>query len=565
MRQKSFMKFQPIIFCLVITIFLCLPFLNGQISIGPDTSFHLNRIEALSIAIRSGDFYPRVFFEQNFNFGYGSPMFYSFFFLYIPALLRILGVNLFYTYQIFLFGSCFFASLSMFYCASYFLKNKPVYSYITVMVYILNCFYMSDFYKRGAIGEVLAFIFIPITIVGIYHSLFDDKSKNRILLFGFCGLLLSHNISFVLMVILYGILILLNFKKLLSDKKRCFNIIINAITGFFLTCFFTLPLLQQMTGSRYSINGYFGTLSLSDYAMNFGSIFDFRTDASNYLCDSVGPFLLFIPLLYFFMNKSKRTQFMNFLILSSYLMIFMTTNLFPWKFFTLFSFLQFPTRLLIPASSFLALVVGYALLNFDVDETYRKIFNTILISMITIVSVIQLYGIYSTYGIITPITTSAEIKNDLQFLGYESWYNIQELSTPDYLPMNANIDYRYYGDQIKTNSISAFEIIDSSSYNSYTIKVNQLKKNDYFILPRTFYIGYVAEIKDGDKVVCILDAIGDPDSGLVTIQINEDYALQDPRLHIYYKGTSLQSLSGFISIFTLIFVLFSTKIKRENK
>lgn len=565
MRQKSFMKFQPIIFCLAITIFLCLPFLNGQISIGPDTSFHLNRIEALSIAIRSGDFYPRVFFEQNFNFGYGSPMFYSFFFLYIPALLRILGVNLFYTYQIFLFGSCFFASLSMFYCASYFLKNKPVYSYITVMVYILNCFYMSDFYKRGAIGEVLAFIFIPIMIVGIYHSLYDDKSKNRILLFGFCGLLLSHNISFVLMVILYGILILLNFKKLLSDKKRCFNIILTAITGFFLTCFFTLPLLQQMTGSRYSINGYFGTLSLSDYAMNFGSIFDFRTDASNYLCDSVGPFLLFIPLLYFFMNKSKRTQFINFLILSSYLMIFMTTNLFPWKFFTLFSFLQFPTRLLIPASSFLALVAGYALLNFDVDETYRKIFNTILISMITIVSVIQLYGIYSTYGIITPITTSDEIKNDLQFLGYESWYNIQELSTPDYLPMNANIDYRYYGDQIKTNSISAFEIIDSSSYNSYTIKVNQLKKNDYFILPRTFYIGYVAEIKDGDKVVCILDAIGDPDFGLVTIQINEDYALQDTRLHIYYKGTSLQSLSGFISIFTLIFVLFSTKIKRENK
>lgn len=54
----------------------------------------------------------------------------------------------------------------------------------------------------------------------------------------------------------------------------------------------------------------------------------------------------------------------GFLTISGYIMVLMTTNLFPWKYFEFLSFLQFPTRLLVPATAFLAIGAGYTIAYF---------------------------------------------------------------------------------------------------------------------------------------------------------------------------------------------------------
>lgn len=146
-------KLLPPIFCILISLIFCYPFLNGNIFLGPDTTFHMNRIEGLSIALQNQDYFPRILYHQNFNFGYGSPLFYSIFFLYFPALLRNLNISVYDTYHIFLFTCAILSALSMFYCSKTILKNKKMgYSLLTVMFYIWNVYYMSIFYKRGAVG-----------------------------------------------------------------------------------------------------------------------------------------------------------------------------------------------------------------------------------------------------------------------------------------------------------------------------------------------------------------------------------------------------------------------------
>ena len=53
-----------ILFCLV----FCYPLFSNTLVRGHDTYFHLARIEALKEAYIHGDFFPRLYYEQNFNF-----------------------------------------------------------------------------------------------------------------------------------------------------------------------------------------------------------------------------------------------------------------------------------------------------------------------------------------------------------------------------------------------------------------------------------------------------------------------------------------------------------------
>ena len=87
-------KITKYIVFVILTIIFCIPFFNGQIRVGADTTFHMNRIEALKNEILNGNVYPYIYNEQNYNYGYGTPSFYGQLFLYPTALLRICGVSL---------------------------------------------------------------------------------------------------------------------------------------------------------------------------------------------------------------------------------------------------------------------------------------------------------------------------------------------------------------------------------------------------------------------------------------------------------------------------------------
>ncbi|MEG0357935.1 MAG: hypothetical protein RR598_01650 [Anaerorhabdus sp.] len=563
MKTKYMNSLFTIIFCLLVAFVFCYPFLNGSILIGPDTAFHINRIESLSIAIKNNDIFPRIFYHQNFNFGYGSPMFYSIFFLYFPAWLRNLGISIYDTYHIFLFTCAFFASLTMFKCATLVLgKKRNLYSCLTVLFYIWNCFYISDFYKRGAVGEILAFIFLPIAIMGMYHSVHGNIKKHYYLIIGFCGLLLSHNITFIITVILYAFYLMINIKTLLADKRRLITIVCIGGLGILMTCFFTFPLLEQLASGDYRIHSYFGTESLSNLALDISAVFDFRTDSSNYLCDSVGPFLLLLPLFYPFVRKQSKSRLATFLVVAGYIMVFMTTKYFPWGLFQFLSFLQFPTRLLVPATACLALGAGYTIANLPLKKGIKLQFTKMLLVIVLITNILQLFGVLTSPGLITRPTTAEEIKNDEQFLKRSEWYNLLELSTPDYLPADTSINYREYKSKIVSNNEEKErEPISYNEYNNFVFTYGYINNDAYYIMPLTYYKGYVVDIYDGDQLIETLDAKMDPETGLVRFEPSA-YSSESNEVifKVYYKGTTLQVVSAWISIITALFYIVATII-----
>lgn len=79
------------------------------------------------------------------------------------------------------------------------------------------------------------------------------------LIIGFSGLLLAHNITFVLMCLFFLIVLIIEYKRILNNYKMIINIMIATIISILLTAFFTFPMFEQLGLKLYCINYYFNT------------------------------------------------------------------------------------------------------------------------------------------------------------------------------------------------------------------------------------------------------------------------------------------------------------------
>ena len=107
---------------------------------------------------------------------------------------------------------------------------------------------------RAAIGETLAFMFLPIVILGLYELLFRDYKKFYIFSLGFVGLINCHLLSTVLSFIVVVFIVIFYIFKLLEEPKRILYIIYSAILGLLIGAFFIFPMLEQYFRADLLIN-----------------------------------------------------------------------------------------------------------------------------------------------------------------------------------------------------------------------------------------------------------------------------------------------------------------------
>ena len=207
---------------LVITMLFCFPFFNGKLHHGAGTGFHLSRIQAYRDAIVEGIKYPYIYWHMNFDFGYPTPLFYCQLLLYPSVFLISKGIPLIISYKIYV-GALIFLATFFIGLISYIVGKKSIIpSIIAMAIYIPNIHQITSIFRRSALGELMSLAFIPIALLGIYYVLYDDNNKWAVLTIGYTGLALSHNISFYLMSILFGMFFLINIKYL--NKERIVSV-----------------------------------------------------------------------------------------------------------------------------------------------------------------------------------------------------------------------------------------------------------------------------------------------------------------------------------------------------
>lgn len=316
-------------------------FHDGKLALGDDIRFHLSRIEGLTLALRHGDYFPRINYFFKNGIGYASSIFYSDIFLYPAAFMRLAGWNAPETYIIYMviINFCtFMISYSSFFAYS---RNKQQSLFFAVM-YGLASYRLSDVVMRAALGEVLALMVLPIAFYGLLEIVRGNFRKWYYLSIGMAGLFFAHILTTIIFCLFLVFFLLLNGKKLWQEKSRIYAVVKAAVVtiGIVATNFF--PMIEQMQFQKlkYATNP---TIYLQKAA---GSVVDYvKSSVLNQGHNNLG-ILTFILLIYLLIRIRKLSIVDRQLILLSVIFLFLATDLFPHTLFhqTVFNSIQFPWR-----------------------------------------------------------------------------------------------------------------------------------------------------------------------------------------------------------------------------
>ena len=361
-----------------------LPFLNGSLQIGDDLEFHMTRIRGLAGALQSGQFPVRLSTAFASGYGMSVDMMYPELFLYIPAVLYLAGVSLVTSYK-FLILCVNIASACIGLYSFKRLLGSERYGLAVTLLWLLNPYRLVNIFFRAAVGEMLALVFLPLLLYGVYELVFGNARKWYVSAIAATGIIQSHILSVEMSVIFVAAVMVLGLGSILKNgwKERFKGMAKAALTVIGVNLWFLVPFLTHFgDGNRIQEQA----TSLQDSAVDLYDIFHF---AVKYVGPyenggvrrqefvSIGPVVLLgsiIFLYYAFIKKSleKRIRKIGLICLGAgACSCYLATRLFPWRYiqnemewlYNVLGIIQFPWRFLGYAALFLSVAAGIAVVE----------------------------------------------------------------------------------------------------------------------------------------------------------------------------------------------------------
>jgi|GEM_PF-1626701 len=523
--------------CLV--LLMSYPLFRNEYLPGDDWAYHLARIEGIKDGILFGEFPVKIHAMLLNGFGYGSGFFYPSFFLYIPAFFRLMGIDAVISYKLFALLIIIAIVGSTYYCTNRLLLSK----YAAICATLLFCashMVISNIFWRTAVGEMLASVFLPFVIYGVYNVLKEKFSKPWVICLGFAGLMFSHLISLFFALIYAGIMIVLNSRVLLHrepipeggrDKKNIrllFRLLIAATAVLLVTMSFWLPMFEQL--ARDSFQSSVPFYHARDYTLEFSELLLFSTAS---LGIPLSAFTL-ISLLLRILSLTKKEKRVwstgdGYLVLGIGLSL-LTTKLIPWNLLdSSIGFIQFPWRILTMASFFLALGIVSICTQYFVTQKGKIAFFSILC-------------VFCIFFCVTILFVRWEIFSTSKSLDI---YNA-EFATgigQEWMPLNTDVAML----QNSTIIVSNTDAEISADKKGTTLVFAADADSTAYQVPLLYYYGYRATIektdgsfeelpitKTSNNTICLL--VPERTTGTITVS---------------YAGTPVQRVSYAISLLSL--------------
>ncbi|MCI8490249.1 MAG: hypothetical protein HFJ04_08415 [Lachnospiraceae bacterium] len=344
------------------------PYCSGSLFAGDDISFHLMRIAGIRDGILSGQFPVRIYPEAFYGTGYNCSLYYPDFFLYIPALLCLLGVSIALSVQIFGFLIHLAAAGAMYYAARK-LKASKTAGLVSAVLYVFSGYFCHNLFFRCDLGESVAMCFFPLVICGFYAAVFLEKNEWGSLCIGMTGIVLSHILSALIAAFLLLVFGVCSWKKV-CRKKAFLALLESAAASIGLCAWFLAPFLEAFQIREWT-NIAFMMKPVDNNVIEVGRIFGgFEGGHSK----SLGMALALGTILSFYCifsadraeNRNQRNRILV-LLAAGLGTAACATAIFPWDvvmnsmiLHDIVALIQFPWRLLGPASAFLSLAAGLA-------------------------------------------------------------------------------------------------------------------------------------------------------------------------------------------------------------
>ena len=533
-----------IVIGILATIFFCYPYLNKLNIDGHDLDYHLARIQQIAVQLKEFKIPVLIHPDLADGLGYANSIFYPELFLYIPAIIHLIGIGTITTYKIFI-GIITFATYIIMYKTSKTITKKTSISIIASLLYTFSLYRIVDVYTRAALGEILAFTFAPLILLGLYELIYNNEKKWWILPLGIFGIVNSHILTFGIAVIFILLFLVLNIKRIFKDKSRIKYIIISGIISILLTASVFLPIIEQATNNDYKVFSGGTSEQLSEKSLLLTQIFmneykDARCKDNTQVNDQMnfGNGILLLALtLFIFIAKWENSNDKNFIwkiFISGIILLIMTSVIFPWQYFKIFNFMQLPWRLNIIITLCFSIVGAYSF--------YNSVSNKDIIYILAIIIVV------TTSGYLDKVTYQDEMASECDSVG---------IGQEEYLPVNGyNKDDIYVFDMQNKNISYDYE----KKQETISFELTKEKNSKYINIPLIYYTGYKAYITNDVRENLDVQM---NENGMILLK-NEE--LKTGKVEVKYEMTAIQRISYFVSYGTLIIIMyFWIKNSRKEK
>lgn len=556
--NNTIAKLLSILICMFFVIATCSnPLIQNEIVFGSDLYFHFFRIIGLADALAAGIDYPVGVYPFYFQgWGYAVGLFYPDLFLLPFACLHAMGLGIILTYKIFFLFLCFGCCLSSYFAGRGIAKSHAAGLFLMIG-YGLSQYHLSNLFPRGALGESLAMIFVPLFIWGLYNFTEEKFSKPWILILAVIGLLLSHVLSSIILVCFGCIWCAFRINKL-CNFSWLVPMLFSVMLVSALSCFYWLPFLEQIMSNDFSYS--IPCHPTAECTLVFTKCLNPR---DIFGLGAIGIFMMtFVPLALAALAYYRRGSLairMPAVFYCCALAIFalcMSVSFWAWMDDYSPVNIQFPWRLNILSHFFLCLSAAIILSQF------KRCFYPVL-------------GVFMGLAMLSSMFMSSGYR--LIHYSKEQLYkdvlDVKHYYTPagagrEWLPLNADLNEMFKNSKalyIQPNGKPAQgKYLESGGFGfSYQGEAGKYK------VPLIWYKGYSVYLHDSQGQRTQLE-LTDADDASVLISIPE--GLPQGEVLVSYQGTPIQKWSFYVSFVTALLTLlylafvcwrYAKKIKRD--
>lgn len=537
-----------------------------------DGIIHLFRTQGAYENIVNFDIFNRIYYNMINGQGYGWGIFYPPLSAIIPAIFMCFGVSLFTAEKIFLILASILAGIFAYKLFMELYDNKFC-AMLVAILYVLSPYKLNQILIRGAMGEVLAFTFMPLVILGLIKILKGEGKYKYYFILGMTGIVYSHIISIIYTTIFGFLFLILNYKKLFK-KKVIIDLIISSIIIVILSLPIIVPVLEHQSSQNYIISSI--KTDVQDMVIHPGQLIGGRFEEENAISTSyysnekemnymIGiPFfviILLLPFIYCRIKKDDESK-KNMMIFGILLVISIFMMFFPgiWNKINVLDVIQFPWRLLLYTVLFISVISGYIIKQILTKENEYTIF-------ILIISYCLIFSFMIGSNVRFAKTMGADFNFAKQELKQESDYGELSVSigySHEYLPKDMTTDIVIE----KENNVDILsgnaEIMDYKfDKNIIQLKVKNYEKGTKIELPLIYYKGYNIKLKDlHNNTNNIKYEMSD--KGYIVIELND---ISEFEISAKYTGTTIykicDSLAIIVAILYIIYILIN-KFKGEK-
>lgn len=533
---------------LVVLIIACSPLISKYCVNGHDLEYHLLRIESLKEGILMGKPFLRINTLFFGDAGYASSLFYPDFLLYIPAFLRVIGVGINASYHILAALCICLTYLSVRYCVRK-MTGSAYPAMMAGILVIMSPYYLGDVYIRGAVGEYIAFIFLPFVIYGIYNTLYEEMDKPWILAIGYGGVLLCHTNSFIFCIVFGIVAFIVKWTVFKNNIKVLVKLIATMGVTMALTAFYWIPVLEMLIGTRLYVDNAW--ITLEESAIRFSDIFSSTFPSLGFML-----VILAFPRILIKKNTQNRSliNYADWLLVGGAFFAVVTSDIIPWNRLNGYlSFVQFPWRFFCLSTVMLAVadaIILYCFIKASLEPLMQSSMKVLTI-LLLIINCAMGIGFVSGADI-----TYYDYSDD--FYSYKPF--TANVIAAEWLPLDVEDLQQMVTDSDHMYSDSDKDLDFVRVKN--TIEADITEECEYVDVPFVYYKGYTATIVD-EAGAEHKPSMTSGRNGMARVNLE---GLKG-HLIVKYSGTVLQWAATIVSILTalaLIAIIVRKSVKKNS-